>query len=69
MHTLDFSPTYPTWALVGGTSRPAGETVNNAQYKVDITCMGFSQKGSQSMFSSHAPTDPQTEEVVHFSST
>ena len=22
-----FSPTYPTWALVGGTSRPAGETV------------------------------------------
>ena len=22
-----FSPTYPTWDLVGGTSRPAGETV------------------------------------------
>ena len=28
MRTLVFSPTYPTWALVGGTSRPAGETVN-----------------------------------------
>ena len=22
-----FLPTYPTWALVGGTSRPAGETL------------------------------------------
>ena len=28
MHTQVFSPTYPTWALVGGTSRPAGETVH-----------------------------------------
>ena len=27
MRTQVFSPTYPTWALVGGTSRPAGETV------------------------------------------
>ena len=27
MRTRVFSPTYPTWALVGGTSRPAGETV------------------------------------------
>ena len=27
MCTRVFSPTYPTWALVGGTSRPAGETV------------------------------------------
>ena len=27
MRTLVFSPTYPTWAIVGGTSRPAGETV------------------------------------------
>ena len=24
-----FSPTYPTWVLVGGTSRPAGKTVFN----------------------------------------
>ena len=29
MRTRVFSPTYPTWALVGGTSRPAGETVYN----------------------------------------
>ena len=28
MRTRVFSPTYPTWALVGGTSRPAGETVS-----------------------------------------
>ena len=27
MCTRVFSPTYHTWALVGGTSRPAGETV------------------------------------------
>ena len=27
MRTRVFSPTYSTWALVGGTSRPAGETV------------------------------------------
>ena len=27
MRTRVFSPTYPTWVLVGGTSRPAGETV------------------------------------------
>ena len=27
MRTQFVSPTYPTWALVGGTSRPAGETV------------------------------------------
>ena len=27
MRTRVFSPTYPTWALVGRTSRPAGETV------------------------------------------
>ena len=27
MRTQVFLPTYPTWALVGGTSRPAGETV------------------------------------------
>ena len=30
MRTQVFSPTYPTWALVGGTSRPAGETVYDA---------------------------------------
>ena len=30
MCTRVFSPTYPTWALVGGTSRPAGETVYNS---------------------------------------
>ena len=28
MRTRVFSSTYPTWALVGGTSRPAGETVH-----------------------------------------
>ena len=28
MRTRVFSPTYPTWALVGGTSRPVGETVS-----------------------------------------
>ena len=28
MRTRVFSPTYPTWALVRGTSRPAGETVS-----------------------------------------
>ena len=28
MRTRVFSLTYPTWALVGGTSRPAGETVH-----------------------------------------
>ena len=28
MRTRVFSPTYPTWALVGETSRPAGETVS-----------------------------------------
>ena len=27
MRTRVFLPTYTTWALVGGTSRPAGETV------------------------------------------
>ena len=27
MRTRVFSSTYPNWALVGGTSRPAGETV------------------------------------------
>ena len=27
MRTQVFSPTYPTWALVGGTLRPAGETI------------------------------------------
>ena len=27
MRTQVFSHTYPTYALVGGTSRPAGETV------------------------------------------
>ena len=27
MRTRVLSPPYPTWALVGGTSRPAGETV------------------------------------------
>ena len=31
-----FLPTYPTWALVGGTSRPVGETVDIIC--VDIRC-------------------------------
>ena len=36
MRTQVFSPTYPTWALVGGTSRPAGETV---QYNIKISTL------------------------------
>ena len=28
IRTRVFLPTYPTWALVEGTSRPAGETVD-----------------------------------------
>ena len=39
MRTRVFSPTYPTWALVGGTSRPAGETVSR-QWTVDIYTAG-----------------------------
>ena len=31
LRTRAFSPTYPTWALVGGTSRPAGETVSTVR--------------------------------------
>ena len=39
IRTRVFSPTYPTRALVGGTSRPAGETVfmvYSAQSVVEI---------------------------------
>ena len=35
MRTQVFSPTYPTWALVGGTSRPSGETVKNIDIRSD----------------------------------
>ena len=31
-----FLPTYPTWALVGGTSRPAGETVTIIYHKLEV---------------------------------
>ena len=50
MRTRVFLPTYPTWALVGGTSRPTGETVCINQnwdlrvssgYKVQLTFDSF----------------------------
>ena len=38
MRTRVFPPTYPTWAIVGGTSRPAGETVlHTCVYSPGIT--------------------------------
>ena len=37
-----FSPTYPTWALLGGTSRPPGETVH--QHTSRIKLRNFSRR-------------------------
>ena len=39
MRTRVFSPTYPTWALVGGTSRPAGGTVDHCDTML-LVCPG-----------------------------
>ena len=45
MRTRVFSPTYPTWALVGGTSRPAGETVTDEFSFLFVQCSTLIQDG------------------------